>query len=251
MTLGKVTFETEQIAMKNKYLYIQYTKTYFGLRKAVGLIGILLPFVLMAGNFLYFDGEVVLPSISQYYHSPMRDVFVGGLLSIASFLFFYSGYGKADRIVGIVAGILALGVVFFPTSQSTNSGGGAMHGVFAISLFVTLALISIFDFPRKRPGTPKQITDTLQIICGLIILCCVIAVCLYYVTRGFAKSEGCFVFIAESIALIAFGVSWFTEGMDLKREISSEQSRQKFVRRFSWPFPGKPKTTTIGILQDQ
>ncbi len=205
--------------MKNDYLYVQYTKSYFSLRKAVGLIGILLPFVLMLGNYLYFEGEFVLPTISQYYHSPMRDVFVGGLISIASFLFFYSGYGKQDRIAGILAGFLALGVVFFPTSASATSGGGELHGFFAISLFVVLAGISIFDFPRKRPGTKKQATDKLQVICGLVILGCIIATGLYYAIRDFAKPEGCFVFIVESIALIAFGVSWFTEGLDLKREI--------------------------------
>lgn len=205
--------------MKNNYLYVQYTKSYFAQRKAVGLIGIMLPFVLLAGNYLFFEGEIVLPTISQYYHSPMRDVFVGALISIAVFLFFYSGYGKQDRIAGILTGFLALGVVFFPTSQSEISGGGEMHGVFAISLFASLALISIFDFPRKRPGNQKQFTDTLQIICGIVILSCVMAVGLYYATRGFAKSEGCFVFIAESIALIAFGISWYTEGVDLKREI--------------------------------
>jgi len=206
--------------MKNDYLYAQYTKSYFSQRHAVGLIGMALPFVLMLGNYLIFKGEIPLPTISQYYHSPMRDVFVGGLISIASFLFFYSGYGKEDRISGILAGSLALGVVFFPTSTSANSGDGQFHSFFAISLFVVLAVISIFDFPRKRPGTEKRITDTLQVICGLVILGCVAAVCLYKITRGFAKSEGYFVFIAESIALIAFGVSWFTEGLDLKKEIS-------------------------------
>ncbi len=205
--------------MKNDYLYVQYTKSYFSLRVAVGLIGMILPFVLMLGNYLLFKGEFVLPTISQYYHSPMRDVFVGGLISIASFLFFYSGYGKEDRVAGILAGFLALGVVFFPTSTSATSGDGQFHGFFAITLFVVLAVISIFDFPRKRPGNPKRPTDTLQVICGLVMLGCVIAVALYYATRGFAKSEGCFVFIAESIALIAFGVSWFTEGLDLKKEI--------------------------------
>jgi hypothetical protein len=205
--------------MKNDYLYVQYTKSYFSLRVAVGLIGMILPFALMLGNYLLFKGEFVLPTISQYYHSPMRDVFVGGLISIASFLFFYSGYGKEDRVAGILAGFLALGVVFFPTSTSATSGDGQFHGFFAITLFIVLAVISIFDFPRKRPGNPKRPTDTLQVICGLVMLGCVAAVGLYYATRGFAKSEGCFVFIAESIALIAFGVSWFTEGLDLKKEI--------------------------------
>ena len=110
-------------------------------------------------------------------------------------------------------------MVFFPTSSSANSGDGQFHGFFAITLFIVLAVISIFDFPRKRPGNPKRPTDTLQVICGLVMLGCVAAVGLYYATRGFAKSEGCFVFIAESIALIAFGVSWFTEGLDLTKEI--------------------------------
>ncbi len=206
--------------MKNDYLYVQYTKSYFSLRKAVGLIGMTLPFVLMLGNYLLFKGELPLPTISQYYHSPMRDIFVGGLVSIASFLFFYSGYGKEDRVAGILAGVLALGVALFPTSATAASDEGAMHGFFAISLFVVLAVISIFDFPRKRPGIKKCPTDTLQVICGLVMLGCVAAVGLYYATRGFAKSEGCFVFIAESIALIAFGVSWFTEGLDLKKEIT-------------------------------
>lgn len=206
--------------MKNDFLYAQYTSSYFSLRKAVGLIGMLLPVVLMLGNYLYFSGEIVLPTISQYYHSPMRDVFVGGLISIACFLFFYSGYGKEDRVAGILAGLLTLGVVFFPTSATAAPDEGGMHGFFAFSLFLVLSAISIFDFPRKRPGVEKQATDTLQVICGLVMLGCILAICLYYILRGFAKSEGFFVFCAESIALIAFGVSWFTEGLDMKNELT-------------------------------
>ena len=206
--------------MKNDYLYVQYTRSYFSLRKAVGLIGMLLPFVLMLGNYLYFGGEVVLPTISQYYHSPMRDVFVGGLITMAAFMFFYCGYGKTDRIFGILAGSLTLGVVFFPTSASATSGEGQFHGFFAISLFVVLAVISIFDFPRKRPGMKKGTTDKLQVIFGLVMLGCVTATCMYYALRGFVKAEGYFVFITESIALIAFGISWFTEGLDLKKELA-------------------------------
>lgn len=206
--------------MKNEFLYVQHTKTYFGLRKAVGLIGLLLPFVLLLGNHLFFGGEFVLPSISQYYHSPMRDVFVGGLISVAAFMFFYSGYSKWDRYAGMLAGVLTMGIVFFPTSVSAEAGGGKVHGVFAILLFLELAAISIFRFPRKRFGVARQRTDTLQVICGLIMLGCVLAVFLYFYFRGFAKCEGSFIFIVESIALMAFGVSWFTEGLDLRKEIT-------------------------------
>ena len=206
--------------MKNDYLYRQHTKTYFGLRKAIGIIGILLPFVLMLGNHLYFDGDVVLPSISMYYHSQMRDVFVGGLIAMAAFMFFYSGYSKWDRYAGMLAGALTMGIVFFPTSVSATSGGGKIHGIFAVLLFLELASISIFRFPRKRPGVEKRATDTFQVFCGLVMLSSMAAVLVYFFSRGFAKSDGCFVFIMEAIALMAFGVSWFTEGLDLKKEIN-------------------------------
>ena len=206
--------------MKIDSLYKQHTYIYFALRRAIGLIGMLLPFALIIGNYFIFDGNIVLPTVSQYYHSPMRDVFVGGLLSIAAFMFFYSGYGKWDRYAGIITGLLTLGVVFFPTSLSESSGGGKMHGVFAISLFLFLACISIFHFPRKRPGVEKRATDRFQVLCGLVIIGCVISVALYYYLRDFTKSAGNFVLIAESIALIAFGVSWFTEGLDIKKEVS-------------------------------
>jgi hypothetical protein len=206
--------------MKNEFLYVQHTKTYFSFRRAVGLIGILLPFVLMLGNHLYFGEPFVLPSISQYYHSPMRDVFVGGLIAMAAFMFFYSGYSKWDRYAGMLAGLLTLGIVFFPTSASATSGGGKIHGLFAVLLFLELASISIFRFPRKRPGVDRRATDTFQVVCGLVMLSSMAAVLVYFFSRGFAKSDGCFVFVMESIALLAFGVSWFTEGLDLKREIA-------------------------------
>ena len=59
------------------------------------------------------------------------------------------------------------------------------------------------------------------------MLGCVAAVFMYYYLRGFAKSEGYFIFLVESIALIAFGVSWFTEGLDLKKEIVDESSEKR------------------------
>lgn len=47
--------------MKNDYLYAQYTRSYFSLRKAVGIIGMALPFVLMLGNYLLSRGRSLCP----------------------------------------------------------------------------------------------------------------------------------------------------------------------------------------------
>lgn len=62
--------------------------SYLALRKAVGWIGILLPIVLVLGHLIIFDGESALTNMSVYYHTGMRDVFVGAICAIALFLFF-------------------------------------------------------------------------------------------------------------------------------------------------------------------
>lgn len=206
--------------MKNELVYSQHTFTYLALRKAVGLIGILLPLILMFGNFYIFKGELVLRSISVYYHCAMRDVFVGTLCAMASFLFFYSGDGRRDRWAGVLAGFLTLGTVIFPTTlEGSRDLIGWLHYAFAGSLFLHLAVISLFFFPRKRPGVHKEVTDKIQLICGLLMIACVIAVVLYYLFFRVEGVENCFVFVAETIALVAFGVSWLTEGFDLEKEI--------------------------------
>ncbi len=163
----------DRLAKDNKVLLSQHTQTYFALRRAVGLIGILLPVTLMLGNFVVFKGPIVLRSISRYYHSDMRDIFVTALCVMALFMFFYSGYGRRERWAGIFAGFLTLGVVFFPTTLvGPTDLTGRLHYASAGLLFLLLAWISLFHFPRKRPGTPKQVTDTIQVICGILMIAC-------------------------------------------------------------------------------
>ncbi|MFU8842923.1 MAG: hypothetical protein ACNA7V_03845 [Bacteroidales bacterium] len=61
--------------------------SYLALRTAVGWIGIMLPFTLVTGVILIFRERMIMHSISSYYYSGMRDVFVGALCAIALFLF--------------------------------------------------------------------------------------------------------------------------------------------------------------------
>jgi hypothetical protein len=211
----------DRLADDNKILLSQHTKMYMGLRRAVGLIGILLPFTLMLGNFFIFRGEFVLRSISRYYHSDMRNVFVAALCAMALFLFFYSGLGRRERWAGILAGSLTLGVVFFPTTLAGPTDLiGRLHYACAGLLFLLLAWISLFHFPRKLPGAAKQVTDTIQVICGLLMIACVIAIGLYFAFFRIEGKDICVVFVAETVALVAFGASWLTEGLDLKREMA-------------------------------
>ena len=90
--------------MDPKDKYSRHTYSYLALRKAVGWIGILLPFALMLGVILIFKGEIIQESISHYYHTEMRNVLVGALCAVALFMFFYTGYDKWDDWAGNVAG---------------------------------------------------------------------------------------------------------------------------------------------------
>ena len=86
--------------------------SYLTLRRAVGCIGITLPFVLAFGKML-FESPGIFDSISYYYHSTMRDVFVGSLCAIAVFLLSYRGYGWQDDLASNFAGVCAIGIALF------------------------------------------------------------------------------------------------------------------------------------------
>jgi hypothetical protein len=189
--------------------------SYLALRNAVGWIGILLPFILMLGVILLFNGKGVLITISQYYYTGMRDVMVGSLCAIALFLFFYKGYDRLDDIAGNLAGFFALGVALFPTVESgPNDLAGKIHFVCAALFFITLSAFSLFLFTRKDPKpTPRKlIRNKIYIICGIVMVLCLAATLIFF--RFFMKQhpESTFVFWAETLALTSFGISWLTKG---------------------------------------
>ena len=197
--------------------FSRHTYSYWTLRKAVGWIGLLLPFVLMLGGFLIFKEKLVESSISYYYHTGMRDVFVGALCAVALFLFFYSGFNKWDDWAGNLGGLFALGVAWFPTTKSgPEDWAGIVHLVCAILFFLTLASFSLFLFTKtekgKRPRGRKKKRNLIYIICGIIMLACLIVILVYKILMKDSTYETSFVYWGETIALVAFGISWLTKG---------------------------------------
>ena len=82
--------------------------SYLFLRRAIGFIGIGLPVVLVVGVLLV-DHEF-LDSISGYYYSPMRGVFVGAMCAVGAFLLSYRGYDRLDNLTATAAGVAAVAV---------------------------------------------------------------------------------------------------------------------------------------------
>ena len=195
--------------------YLQLTYSYLHLRRAVGLIGVLLPPILVLGAMLIFGGKTIQPSISHYYHTVMRDLFVGALCAVALFMFFYSGHDKWDDWTGHATGAFALVVAWFPTTETGPSDGiGKIHFIFAALFFLSLIVFTLVLFRRKdqNPTPEKLFRNKVYLGCGIIMSLCLLSIVLYLNFLSDGTPSSFFVFCAETLALVAFGVSWLIKG---------------------------------------
>src|SRR5260221_10785480 len=85
------------------------------IRRTLGILGISLPAVLYFGSRFFAYGCKLQPSISHYYYTNMREVFVGVLCAFSLFLFTYKGYSRLDSWAANVAGFVWLVVAIFHT----------------------------------------------------------------------------------------------------------------------------------------
>lgn len=238
---------------------LQLAMSYLGLRRGIGWIGLLLPFVLPLGK-IAFDGHGLEGSMSAYFYTVTGRVFVGSLCAIGVFLLSYR-YKKWDIIACVLAGICAIGVALFPTAPvgdptETQKAIGIVHGIFAGLFFFTLACISIFLFtktnpyqtlkPRKlrdylsmfvvtrtKPGLPlnprKKQRNFIYRVCGYTILFCIAVMGIVAIPSIKEHVEQWYpVFWLESVAVFAFGTSWLIKGETI---LADRESDQKFDQR--------------------
>jgi len=201
------------MVMNSDHQYLTYS--YLSLRKAVGWIGILLPFVLMFGGHLIFKEKLILKNISLYYHTGMRDVFVGAMCAIALFLFFYRGYDKWDNRAGNTAGFLAVLIALFPTVESGPYDLSAwIHLFVAGSFFLILSWMSVFRFTRHgtHPTRQKVKRNKIYVLSGITMVVSMVAVLIFLIFFDKKYPHSGFVFWFETLILLAFGTSWLTKG---------------------------------------
>jgi heme A synthase len=190
--------------------------SYLFLRRAVGVLGLALPAVLIIGKAL-LQGGPLLGSISDYAYSDMRGVLVGTMAAIGVFLFSYRGYGWIDDITADVAAVGAIGIALFPTTPFTGTPSkaaeavGLVHVISAVIFFAALIVFCLFLFTRTdspRPGSRKRARNVVYIVCGVIMLVCLIAI---GVIEWVFHVDGVVLWL-ESAAVMAFGVAWLIKG---------------------------------------
>lgn len=199
--------------------------SYLGLRRSVGVIGIALPIVLAVGKML-FESPGLLDTLSAYYYSVMRDVWVGSLSATAVFLFSYR-YGRQDAIAGALAGVCALGVAFFPAppvmATTQQMIIGVVHWTLSVIFFLTLAYFALVLFrktdPNKQPTPQKLQRNQVYLVSGIVILAALALLGLISLLPGVAWLQAIHpVFWLESLAIWAFGVAWFVKGETILKD---------------------------------
>jgi hypothetical protein len=212
--------------------------SHHAMRRMVGMIALLLPFVLAGGNILLsllgpshgLPHPLLQRSISDYRYTAMRDVEVGGLCAIAAFLMCSRGYDWIDEITGYLAGFLALGVALCPSVNPRDYVHtplqlelNTVHTVFAAQMFLVLAYFCLGPFRKSAPGVGrtrrKQHRNIIYAVCGTVILVCDALI----VSLNMAGAERLLrpinpLLTCESLALIAFGVAWLTKGNGFLRD---------------------------------
>ncbi len=194
--------------------------SYLSLRRSVGVIGITLPFVLAFGK-IFLQSPGIQTSISAYYYTVMRGVFVGALWAIGVFLYSYHGYEKQDDVAGDLACIFAIGTALFPTTPSLATELqmtiGRFHLAFAASFFLTLAYFALVLFRKTNQNgnmtKKKRQRNMVYTICGCTIIACIVLIALLKIApQYFPVSQLTPVFWLEALAIFSFGFSWFVKG---------------------------------------
>ncbi len=211
-----------------------YVISYLTLRRAVGILGIALPVILVVGSVIACGCCNIQVSISNYYHTCMRNIFVGIMCVVGFFLFSYTGYDKRDNIAGHIGAVFAIGVALLPTAfkgtahclihpLSENPLTGYLHLASAMLFFCVLIYFSLFLFTiTKNPTPQKKKRNLVYRVCGYTMLGCILLIGTYIILL---KGKLLWldnlnpVFWLEAFALWAFGISWLTKGEVLLRDV--------------------------------
>ncbi len=211
------------------------------LRRMIGLLGTLLPFVLLFGGHLSPGGVLMRKSISAYYHTVVGYLFVGILLVTGAFLICYRGYSKSEpecpegrlctgirkwcpwiRDDGLtsVAGLLAILVAVLPAAAYGQESDwvNKAHWLLAGAFLLATAVMSHCQFTLGRDTENHR----LYRVCAGVILVAVLVILGDALTgkhlQGWVPT---IVWWLEAVAVVAFGFSWL-----VKSELIRSRRRQ-------------------------
>jgi hypothetical protein len=223
--------------------------SYLTLRQMIGWIGLLMPITVRLGAYLFQPHIHTTDSISAYYYTGMRDVFVSTLVLVGVLLTCYRTPLRRDNVVAIIAGLAAIGIALFPMDptfakeiiqeyplMAPDVSGekcyvirGFLHYHFVfVSIFFALSFYLVyFRFSAFTPPAPtrqKLARNKVYKWCGAAMFFAFAAIGVLALT-----TKGSSIFWPETVAVVAFALAWLVKGQtflkDPERPLASHQER--------------------------
>lgn len=204
-------------------------RSYFLMRLWVGVFGLLLPWILLGGDWLLLHDSAnwkARGSLSAYYHSGMRDAFVGILFMTGILLVTYKiGERNRDNLFSLLAGAAAFGVAVFPTGIPDGVNDAELTPLqqkwgedtvqiihFACAgLFIFFLLLICREFAlreRQSAGPRAEFWYRFHLAMTILIL---VGVALIFVLKWVAFFAHQSILIGETTVVTAFGISWLAK----------------------------------------
>ncbi len=209
-----------------------FSLTKYQHRKVIGYLGLSLPILLLVSAAM-FGCHQIQASISDYYHTIARDLYIGIIVLISFFFFSYRGY-KGDQIAFKIAAISILFVAYFPTIIDYEGGENCLefmvtnrsftvsryiHNTSATIFFSTLTYICLFLFTNPRYSNSQfkeaKLRRLLIKTCGFIMLFSVLFIIAFFVFKLHeieVIKKLHLVFYLEVTALASFSIAWLVKG---------------------------------------
>lgn len=210
--------------------------SYYRIRKLIGLLGTLLPILVVAGYGQF------LASISHYYYTRSAVFFISTMVSFGLFLIAYRGYPRdkktewvSDNLITHIGGVAAIMVIIFPTRccesgceliqhmcdnhtyplwGHDNKLVSTIHLICAGIFLTSMGWMSFFRFTKGEKTKEKRRNNVLYKASGLIMwISILILLTEFIIGQHFTIYD---VFILETVSVFAFGISWLVKGEAIK-----------------------------------
>jgi hypothetical protein len=200
--------------------------SYWYLRNAIGWLGFFMPIGIKLGAY-YFENISGTNSISAYYYTGMRDVFVATLVLVGVLLACYRTDQLSDNIIALIAGLAAIGVALFPMNpefaqvlvdkyaclKANNCYLGigilGLHFYFVAVFFALSFYMVFFRFGANPPINTlnrKATRNKIYKICGAIMFFSFLAIAYMRYT------DNPNIYKPEVSAVVAFAYAWLVKG---------------------------------------
>jgi hypothetical protein len=211
--------------------------TYLSLRVGIAVIGATLPLTLWLGG-LAADGLSLRGSMSAYYYTGMRNVFVGALSAVGVALVLYKGFSKAEDLSLSLAGVLVICVALFPTAAGDHWAlVNYVHVIAAVGFFLCLAYVSVFRASDTlllvRDARRAHLLERGYRILGAAMVTSPVFALVAARMLHSPGNESSLVFFLEAFGVWAFAAYWLVKSWELKQTNADRAAAQGILRAFT------------------